>query len=122
MPEKTKESKGTCAPTSIDTCFHLLLPTEPEVIIRHMQSAQSSTTAPLDHVGPKHQQSLGGQAQTLWQKLKDEDKERKETRIQHVSHADAAKITGHGEDDPNSNVRANEGNGGKRSIGALFFG
>jgi hypothetical protein len=121
MSDKAKVFKGTCAPSSIETYFHSPLPIEPEAAIHDTQSAQIST-ASLDHASSKHQQGLGEQAKNLWQKLKDEDKERKEIQIQHVSHADATKITGHGEDGSNTNRQVNEGKGDKRSLAALFFG
>jgi hypothetical protein len=121
MSEKAKDFKGTRAPSSIETYFDSLLLVEPEVIIRHTQSAQSSTS-PLDHTSSEHQQGLSEKAKNLWRKLKDEDMERRENRIQHISHADATKVTGHGEDGPNSNVHVNEGKGDKRSLGALLFG
>jgi hypothetical protein len=121
MSEKAKDFKGIRAPSSIETYFHSLLPIEPGVVICHTGSAQSSAT-PLDHTSSEHQQGLSEQAKNLWRKLKDEDHERKENRIQHISHADATKITGHGEDGPNSNVGVNEGKGDKRYLGALLFG
>lgn len=66
---------------------------EPEVDVRGVQSEQSST-ALHDHRGPNDEHSLGKQAKVLWQKLKDEDEERKEGKVKHVSQAEATKISG----------------------------
>jgi hypothetical protein len=54
----------------------------------------------------------------VWQKLKEDDKQRKE--VAHVSHADATAITGYGEG--GRKMGKEDGKGDKRSLGALFFG
>lgn len=87
--------------------------------VNHTQSEQS-TTALLAHDHAEHQRGLGAKANKLWQSLKDEDKVRKEGRIQHVSPEEATRITGYGENGPKSNLK--DGKGDKRTLGALFFG
>lgn len=101
---------------------HSLPLIEPEVVIRDTQSERSSTALlhDDDDNNAGRGRSLGEQAKEVWQKLKDEEKERKDQRVQHVSHADATKMTGYGEDGPKSNAK--DGKGDTRSLGALFFG
>ena len=84
------------------------------------QSERSTTTLlDNDKATNEHAGGLGAKAKEVWQSLKDEDRTRREERIQHVSPAEATRITGHGEDGPKSNVQY--GQGDKRSLGALFF-
>ena len=63
-------------------------------------------------------------AKGMWQKLKDENEQRKEGNIKYVSHEKAAQISGYGKDGPateETKKKAEEerGKGDKRFLGLL---
>src|SRR5690242_16382290 len=84
---------------------------ESQVVQSDAQSEYS--TAPLISGNAKPQEeSFGAKAKRFWKEVKEEDRQRREERIQHVSSADATNITGHGENGPKSNAK--DGKGDKR--------
>lgn len=87
-------------------------------IIANETKPDGSTTSLLDHETLSARRNPGGQAKEIWQKLKDDDKQRKE-RVQHVSHADATAITGYGEDAQKKDNKGSKGD--TRSLATLFF-
>jgi hypothetical protein len=84
----------------------------------HVKSdAQSerSTTALLSGSN----ETVGTKAKALWKKLKEEDAERKQSNIQHVTHQEATTITGHGENVPGAGTK--HGKGDKRIATTALF-
>lgn len=94
----------------------LLIPAEDPDTLSH---EDPSPIAPVLK-SSKEEAREGAETKSLFQKLKEESRERKEQRAQHVTHDEATRITGYGEGGVKSNK--SNGKGDKRSLGALFFG
>jgi hypothetical protein len=78
--------------------------------------SENSTAALLN--GYK-EETVVDKAKALWKNLKEDNEERKQNNIQHVTTNEATAITGHGENAPESDAK--KGKGDKRMAGTVLF-
>jgi hypothetical protein len=65
------------------------------------------------------EETVVNKAKALWKNLKEENDDRKQNNIQHVTTKEATAITGHGGDGPESDAK--KGKGDKRMAGTVLF-